>query len=87
MEQKLMYLILSGWALMFMLSSIYVSVAAALVFGVMAVYIAQFDQRADAELLHLFIRLGPIVAVVVFVAWPIGALMRWMLRSKRRREN
>ena len=80
METKLMYLILGGWALMLFLPSFIPAVMSAAGFGGAAAFVVFLGNGGEGDLIRTMIVISPIATISVFVAWPIGAVFRWILR-------
>lgn len=81
-EQKLMYLILAGWAVMLLLPSVLPALFVAAGLGGAAAYIVFVDPGNETDVVTLLIKLSPIAAVAIFAAWPVGAVFRRLLRRK-----
>lgn len=82
MEDKLIYLILAGWALMIFLPSVFPALILAAGMGGAAAYLVFLGNGGEGDLVAVLSVVGPVAAVSIFLAWPLGALFRWVLRRK-----
>ena len=80
METNLMYLILAGWALMLFLPSFVPAFILAAGMGGAAAYMVFLGSGAEADLIRTMVIISPIATIAIFVAWPVGAVCRWMLK-------
>ena len=80
METKLMYLILAGWALMLFLPSFIPAFILAAGFGGAAAFVVFLGNGAEGDLIRVMTVISPSATIAVFVAWPVGAIFRWVLR-------
>ncbi len=84
-EMNIVYVILAGWALMLFLPSLFLAVVMSLGFGVSVAYLAYLGKGGEGDLASQVMASAPVAAVAVFVAWPVGALFRWVLRKRSNR--
>jgi hypothetical protein len=82
MEDKLIYLILAGWAAMIFLPSVFPALILAAGMGGAAAYLIFLGNGGEGDLVGVLSVVGPVAAVSIFLAWPVGALFRWVLRRK-----
>ena len=80
MEEKLMYLILAGWALMLFLPSIVPAFVLASAMGGAAAFLVFLGQGGEGDVFRVLVTAAPLATIAIFIAWPVGALFRWMLR-------
>ncbi len=77
----LTYVVLAGWVLMYFVPSFFPAVGIAVVMALGASYVVF---AGNAELGGSFVQslstVFPIALVAIFVAWPLGAAMRWLKR-------
>ncbi len=82
MEMNIVYVILAGWALMLFLPSIFLALLLSAGFGGAVAYMVHLGHGGDGDLVAQMMVIAPIAAVAVFLAWPVGALFRWVLRRR-----
>ena len=81
-EMNIVYIILAGWALMLFLPSLFLAVVMSLGFGIAVAYLAHIGKGGEGDLASQIMVTVPVAAAAVFVAWPVGALFRWVLRKR-----
>ena len=81
-EMNIVYVILAGWALMLFLPSLFLAVVMSLGFGISVAYLAHIGNGGEGDLAAQLMANMPVAAAAVFVAWPVGALFRWVLRKR-----
>ena len=77
--------IMGAWALMLFVPSVFPALLMSGGFGVGIAYMMFLRQGGEGDLAAALVTVAPIMAGAVFVAWPVGAVFRWVLRSKRLR--
>ncbi|AZQ67235.1 hypothetical protein EF888_08905 [Silicimonas algicola] len=77
--------VMGAWALMLFVPSMFPALLMSAGFGVGIAYMMFLRQGGEGDLAAALIAVAPIAAGAVFVAWPVGAIFRWVLRSKRLR--
>ncbi len=75
------YVVLAGWVLMYFVPSFMLATGIAGVMALVAGYIVFLQNAAGgADPVQTLLTVGPIAFVGVFMAWPLGAGMRWVKR-------
>ena len=82
MEMTLAYLIMAGWAVMLFLPSVFVALIIAAGLGGASAYLVHLGNGGQGDLISQMFVISPIAAVAIFLAWPVGALFRWVLRRR-----
>ena len=77
--------VMGAWALMLFVPSMFPALLMSAGFGVGIAYMMFLRQGGNGDLAAALVTVAPIAAAAVFVAWPVGAIFRWVLRSKRLR--
>ena len=85
MELSIVYVVLAGWALMLFVPSIFLGVIASAGFGGAIAYLLYVERGKTGDLIADLTLIAPVAAVAVFIAWPVGALFRWVLRRQAMR--
>lgn len=82
MEMNIVYVILAGWALMLFVPSVVLAVIASAGFGGSVAYLVHLGQGGEGDLAAQMVASAPKAGIAVFLAWPVGALFRWVLRRR-----
>ena len=85
MEISIVYVILVGWALMLFVPSVFLGLITSAGFGGAIAYLLYVERDRTGDLIADMTVIAPVAAVAVFVAWPVGALFRWVLRRQAMR--
>ncbi|MDA8585972.1 hypothetical protein N9L47_06815 [Rhodobacteraceae bacterium] len=85
MEMQLVYLVLGGWFLMLFIGSVVPAFILAAAIGGAGGYLVFLDKAGGSDLIAVMQVAAPLFFAVTFVAWPIGAVLRLMLRRPMRR--
>ncbi len=80
METNIMYMVLAGWSLMLFVPSLIPAFILAAGIGGAAAFMVFLGAGGDGDLIRTVTVVSPIATILVFVAWPMGAVLRWMLR-------
>ena len=85
MEMSIVTVVLAGWALMLFVPSVFLGLITSAGFGGAITHLLYVERGRTGDLIGDMMIIAPIAAVAVFVAWPVGALFRWVLRRQAMR--
>ncbi len=85
MEMSIFYVVLAGWALMLFVPSVFLGVITSAGFGGAITYMLYVERGRTGDLIGDMMVIAPIAAAAVFIAWPVVALFRWVLRRQAMR--
>ena len=85
MEMSIVTLVLAGWALMLFVPSVFLGLITSAGFGGAITYMLFVERGRTGDLIGDTMIIAPVAGGAVFVAWPVGALFRWVLRRQAMR--
>lgn len=90
MDDALTYVVIAGWVLMYFIPTLMVALVSAAIMAIGAAYLVYLGTLnvapgLEGDLTLMLATIAPIAFVAIFMAWPLGAAVRWVKARRRAR--